>query len=87
MKYGDPPDYSHDEGNLDRLRGIITPDAVLVDLVSAFAGDRAMTETEDSRMRDMKNTRVNVFFSDLLCAISHATLLQKSPPDSRRIPR
>lgn len=71
MKSNDTHNRPQEEGDSDRLRGTITPDAVPVDLVSAFAGDRSMTKTESSRMRDLKNKRGKVFFSDLLYAISH----------------
>jgi two-component system cell cycle response regulator len=71
MESSDPRDYSHDEKDGDRLRASIAPDAVPVDLVSAYAGDRAMTEIEADRIRDLKDRRGNGFFSDLLYIISH----------------
>ncbi len=71
MNSSDQRYYSRDEGDGDRLRGTISPDALSVDLVSAFAGDRAMTVTESARIRDLKDGRGNAFFSDLLYAISH----------------
>lgn len=71
MSKSDPRDYSQDEEVGNRLRGTITPDALPVDMVSAFAGDRAMTGTEDARIRELQNQRGKVFFSDLLYAISH----------------
>ena len=55
----------------DRLRGTIAADAMPVDLVSAFAGDRIMTGPEAERMRELKARRGDGFFSDLLYAISH----------------
>jgi PleD family two-component response regulator len=40
-------------------------------LVSAYAGDRALTEAESAHMRTHQESRGNLFFSDLLYAISH----------------
>lgn len=42
-----------------------------VELVSAFAGDREMTGAEHDLVRLHKRDRGNLFFSDLLYAISH----------------
>jgi diguanylate cyclase (GGDEF)-like protein len=60
-----------DESSGDRLRRSAAPDAMSVEVVSAFAGDRAMTDSErasvDARIRE----RGGVFFSDLLYSISH----------------
>ncbi|MCU0693249.1 MAG: diguanylate cyclase, partial [Polyangiaceae bacterium] len=67
----DPFCFHHDEDDGDRLRATIAPDAVPIDLVSAFAGDRAMTQTERVRIQDLKDQRGDVFLSDLLYAISH----------------
>jgi diguanylate cyclase (GGDEF)-like protein len=64
-------DCSGDEEDGDRLRGTVTPDALPIDLVSAFAGDRTMTDIERARIRDLRDRRGNVFFSDLLYTISH----------------
>lgn len=61
----------HQERASDRLRGTIAPDALPVDLVSAFAGDRAMKDSEAARIQDLKDSRRTAFFSDLLYAISH----------------
>lgn len=63
--------YFHGEGEGDRLRASVVPDAVPVDLVSAFAGDRIITRDEGARIRELKGRRGNVFFSDLLYSISH----------------
>jgi diguanylate cyclase (GGDEF)-like protein len=65
--YNDP----RDETEADRLRGILVPGAVSLDLVSALAGDRAMTELEDASVRELRTKRGSVFFSDLLYAVSH----------------
>ena len=55
----------------DRLRETIGPDAMRVDLVSAFAGDREMTSTERELLHRIRDLRGDVFFSDLLYSISH----------------
>ena len=55
----------------DRLRMMTTPDAVPVELVSAFAGDREMTGPEAALMVERKASRGDVFYSDLLYSISH----------------
>lgn len=62
---------AHDENNADRLRRATTPDAMSVELVSAFAGDRDLTEAERAVIHAQRNARGNVFYSDLLYAISH----------------
>jgi diguanylate cyclase (GGDEF)-like protein len=62
---------SPDELDGDRLRGTIAPDALPVDLVSAFAGDRVMSPGEGDRVQELKRRRGTAFFSDLLYAISH----------------
>jgi diguanylate cyclase (GGDEF)-like protein len=71
MNGDDMKNRPQDEGDGDRLRGTIAPGAVHVDLVSAFAGDRTMTVAEGARMRDLRDQRGKVFYSDLLYAISH----------------
>jgi diguanylate cyclase (GGDEF)-like protein len=62
---------SHGETDTDRLRGILAYDALSVDAVSAFAGDRPMTEAEESLLSSMKESRGELFFSDLLYTITH----------------
>lgn len=59
------------ENSVDRLRRTVTSDAMSVDLVSAFAGDRKMTAAEGSRIGEQIETRGGVFFSDLFYAVSH----------------
>ena len=71
MNDDDELDFPHDEDDGDRMRATVAPDAVPVDLVSAFAGDRAMTDAERFRIQDLKAQRGIAFFSDLLYAISH----------------
>ena len=55
----------------ERVRVSSRPVELPVDLVSAVAGDRAMTADEERRMRDLQASRGDLFFSDLLYAISH----------------
>jgi diguanylate cyclase (GGDEF)-like protein len=62
---------SHEETDADRLRGILAYDALSVTVVSAFAGDRPMTEDEESFLSDLRKSRGQLFFSDLLYAITH----------------
>lgn len=59
------------ESSSDRLRRATTRDAMSVELVSAFAGDRAMTSGERARVEAQIEARGGVFFSDLFYAISH----------------
>jgi len=74
--------HSHNESDADRLRGTTAPDALRVDLVSAFSGDREMTEAESNFMQMQKNSRGKVFYSDLFYAISHHYF---SPEIARRL--
>ena len=60
-----------DEDDADRLRRTTSPEVMSVELVSAFAGDRKMTEVEKASIRTQKKNRGSVFYSDLLFAISH----------------
>jgi hypothetical protein len=60
-----------DESSSDRLRKSAAPDAMSVELVSAFAGDRDMTDSERARVDARIRERGGVFFSDLFYAISH----------------
>lgn len=59
------------ESSTDRLRRSATTDAMSVELVSAFAGDRAMTSSERAKVDAQIEARGSVFFSDLFYAISH----------------
>jgi len=62
---------SREERDCDRLRSTVSPGAVPVDMVSAFAGDRSMTDSEGGRVRQLRESRGRLFYSDLLYAISH----------------
>ncbi len=65
------PTLAQDENDTDRLRGTTASDAVRVDLVSACAGDRQLTEAEDAFICTQKNSRGSAFYSDLFYAITH----------------
>lgn len=62
---------SVEETDADRRRGILDDNALTVDLVSALAGDRRLTEAEDRRLGHLKKERGHRFFSDLLYSITH----------------
>jgi len=66
-----------EENDADRRRGILDDNALSVDLVSAVAGDRLLTEAEKHRLDDLKKSRGLRFFSDLLYSITH----QFFPPE------
>lgn len=66
-----------EETDADRRRGILADDALSLDLVSALAGDRSLSETEAQRLDDLKKTRGLRFFSDVLYSITH----QYFPPE------
>ncbi|MFH2005014.1 MAG: GGDEF domain-containing protein [bacterium] len=65
------PDYSNTENEADRLRGVATSDAMSVELVSAFAGDRKLTKDEKALIDEQQDLRGVVFYSDLLYAVTH----------------
>ena len=66
---------THFQGDLDvgRLNSLHEDDALTLDLVSAFAGDRPLTEAETAFFDDLKESRDGEFFPDLLYAITHET--------------
>lgn len=65
------PEAAADASSADRLRRATAPDVLSVELVSAFAGDRAMSEAEQALIGRQQVERGELFFSDLLFAISH----------------
>ncbi|MHC4605332.1 MAG: hypothetical protein ACYTAF_00155 [Planctomycetota bacterium] len=60
-----------EETDVERLHGITAHDALSVDLVSGFAGDRPVTEIEKPFLSKFKDRRGEQFFPDLLYAITH----------------
>jgi diguanylate cyclase (GGDEF)-like protein len=66
-----------EETDADRRRGILADNALSLDLVSALARDRPLTEAEKNRLSDLKRSRGSRFFSDLLYSITH----QYFPPE------
>lgn len=60
-----------EETDSDRRRGILADNALSVELVSAFAGDRQLTEAEKDYLADLKRIRGLRFFSDLFYSITH----------------
>ena len=65
-------DSSHaEESDADRRRGILADDALSLDLVSAYAGDRSLTPAEQNSLAELEKNRGLRFFSDLLYTITH----------------
>lgn len=71
----DPPPY--EETGAGRRQGLLADGALSLDLVSALAGDRGLTKSEELHLDELKKTRGGNFFSDLLYSITH----QFFPPD------
>jgi diguanylate cyclase (GGDEF)-like protein len=61
-----------------RLRRTTSTGVMTVNLVSAFAGDREMTEADHKLIRSYKKSRGDAFFSDVLYAISHQYFVPES---------
>lgn len=60
-----------EETDSDRRRGVLADNALSVELVSAFSGDRALTEAEKDFFTELEKTRGLEFYSDLFYAITH----------------
>ncbi|MFH1529993.1 MAG: GGDEF domain-containing protein [Pseudomonadota bacterium] len=71
MDTKEPGIQSTDEGTEKSARRITIHNAIPVDLVGAFAGDRAMSPIECAHVDGRKKVRGEAFYSDLLYAISH----------------
>lgn len=59
------------DASSSRLRGLTAPNALKVELVSAYSGDRAMTTSERAELDLRMRERGTAFFSDLMYAITH----------------
>ena len=55
----------------DRLDGLLSDDALQLDLISALAGDRPLSKAETIILENRKNSQGNKFYSDLLYTITH----------------
>lgn len=68
-----PDDYSSsiEESDADRRRGILAEGALSLDLVSAYAGDRKLKQVEVVLLADLRESRGQRYFSDLLYALTH----------------
>jgi diguanylate cyclase (GGDEF)-like protein len=66
-----------EESDDDRRRGVLADDALSLDLVSALAGDRPLTEAETIHLGEIESSRGLRFFCDLLYSITH----QYFPPE------
>lgn len=60
-----------DETDSDRIHGLLSDNALLLDLVSALAGDRLLSDAENIRLDSLKRSRGSKFFSDLLYSVTH----------------
>jgi diguanylate cyclase (GGDEF)-like protein len=65
---GAPP---REDTEVDRQGGLLVDTALSLDLVSALAGDRQLTEADRLMVEDLKAARGSMFYSDLLYAITH----------------
>ena len=64
-----------EETDADRRREILADSALSLDIVSAFAGDRPLTQEESNRLDDIKKGRGSRFYSDLFYSIIHQYFL------------
>lgn len=55
----------------ERLDGLLSADVLTLDLVSAFAGDRRMTQDETRLFEVKRNMLGNGLYSELLYAVTH----------------
>jgi diguanylate cyclase (GGDEF)-like protein len=60
-----------EETDADRRRGVLASNALSLDLVSAYAGDRALTDAEKDYLVNLESTRGLRFYSDLFYSITH----------------
>ena len=71
MKIKDKRSPIIEETDADRRRGVLAEKALSLDLVSAFAGDRALTQAEKNFLAEVKKKRNRLFFSDLIYSVTH----------------
>jgi diguanylate cyclase (GGDEF)-like protein len=60
-----------EETEVERLGGLAADNALTLDLVSALAGDRQLTEAENALIEELKKDRGGRFYTDLLYAVTH----------------
>jgi diguanylate cyclase (GGDEF)-like protein len=60
-----------EETEVEQMNGLVVDNALTLDLVSALAGDRQLTETEKSLIADFRKSRGDKFYTDLLYAVTH----------------
>jgi diguanylate cyclase (GGDEF)-like protein len=70
-----------EETDDDRLSSLTEDGALSLDLVSALAGDRQLTDTEKIISDDLKKSRGGKFFSDLLYVVTHQFFSQEFAQD------
>ncbi len=66
-----PNNRMQDPMNAGRLSSLREQDVLTLDLVSAFGGDRPLTEFEAALIEDLRKSRGVEFFPDVLYAITH----------------
>jgi diguanylate cyclase (GGDEF)-like protein len=67
----DIPASPGEETEVERLEALVADNALTLDLVSALAGDRQLTEAEKTHIDDFRKSRGDRFFADILFAITH----------------
>ena len=60
-----------EETDSDRRGEVLADNALSVELVSAFSGDRPLTEAEKDFFTELEKTRGQELYSDLFYAITH----------------
>lgn len=60
-----------EDTDLDRQREILAEDSLCLFLISGFAGDRQLTDTEKIHLNDLQVIRGAKFYSDILYCITH----------------
>ena len=60
-----------EDTDLDRQREILADDSLCLFLISGFAGDRILTDSEKKHLSDLQAIRGAKFYSDILYCITH----------------